>query len=297
MADTPQVSVIVPVYNGEQTIKRALDSVFAQAFSDFEVIVVDDGSSDSTLALVEQYTDERLTIIKSDTNLGAAAARNQGIAAAKGRRIAFLDSDDAWQPNKLMRQVELLDQSSKPVAACATGYKIDKNGRRFVVPLNLTPPQFRTDILFGCTISPGSTLMVERYVFDTIGGFDEAFKRLEDWDWLLRFSERYDMEFLPDALADIYLTQNKPSNGHDMTQRVFDGIRRMRKKHSSRFTSLSKRLQFKSSLLTEYAAALNRAGRPQIAVLYLIAALGLYPARNKRFFRSVWRAATERTRR
>lgn len=297
MQPPPEVSVIVPVFNGEKTIRRALDSVFAQTFANFEVIVVDDASSDRTVNLVEQYTDKRLTIIRSAENRGAAAARNKGIAVAAGRRIAFLDSDDAWKPNKLTRQVELLDRSSKPVSACATGYNIEKNGRRFAIALNLTPQQFHNDVLFGCTISPGSTLMVEREVFDTIGGFDEAFKRLEDWDWLLRFSERYDMEFLPETLADIYLTWNKPSNGHDTTDRVLDGIRRMRRKHSSRFASLRKRLQFRSSLLIEHAAALHRTGRPLVAMLYVITALALYPARNMGFFRSLLRAAGERIRR
>lgn len=294
MAQSPQVSVIVPVYNGAQTIKRALDSVLAQAFSSLEIIVVDDASSDRTVELVAQYQDDRLTTIQSAENCGAGAARNKGIAAARGRWVAFLDADDAWKPNKLARQVELLDRSSKPVAACATGYNIEKNGRRLAVALNLTPQQFRNDILFGCTISPGSTLMVEREVFETIGGFDEAFKRLEDWDWLLRFSERYDMEFLPEALADIYLTWNKPSKGHDTTDRVLDGIRRMRRKHSSRLGSLRKRLQFNSSLLTEHAAVLHRTGRPFGAMAYVISALALYPARNKGFFRSLWRAVGER---
>lgn len=291
----PQVSVVIPVYNGEQTIKRALDSVFAQTFPGLEVIVVDDASADRTADIIAQYGD-RLTIIRSTENQGAGAARNKGIVAAKGRWVAFLDSDDAWKPDKLARQVELLDRSSKPVAACATGYNIEKNGRRFAVALNLTPQQFRNDIPFGCTISPGSTLMVERGVFSTIGGFDEALKRLEDWDWLLRFSERYDMVFLPEALADIYLTWIKPSNGHDTTERVLDGIRRMRRKHGSRLAPLRKRLQFKSSLLIEHAAVLHRTGRPAGAALYVILALALYPARNMDFFRSLSRAVRERLR-
>lgn len=297
MVEPRNVSVVIPVFNGEQTIKRALDSVFAQTFSDFEIIVVDDASSDRTIELVEQYDSDRLTIIRSVENRGAGAARNRGIAAARGRWVAFLDADDAWRPDKLARQIELLEQSGQSAAACATGYKIDKNGRRFIINLNLTPEDFRKAIIFGCTISPGSTLLLERYVFDEVGGFDEAFRRLEDWDWLLRFSERYNMQFLPDPLADIFLTQNKSSNDHDTTERILDGIRRMRKKHSSRLASLHKRLQFKSSLLIEHAALLHRTGRPMAAMLYVIAALGTYPARNMGFFRSLWRAASERIKR
>jgi glycosyltransferase involved in cell wall biosynthesis len=294
MMEAPHVSVVIPVYNGEQTIKRALDSVFSQTFTSMEVIVVDDASTDQTLAILTQYADKRLAIIRSPQNRGAAAARNTGIAASKGRRIAFLDADDVWMPAKIERQVELLERSSMPVAACATGYDIEKNGRRFAVELNLTPKGFRHDILFGCTISPGSTLLVERFVFDEIGGFDEGFRRLEDWDWLFRFSMRYDMEFEPDPLAEIYLNWNKPSNGIDTAALVFDGIRRMRRKHSSRIRPLGNRLQFGSSLLIEHAAALHRSGKPLGAMLYVVLALGLYPVRNAGFFRSLWRAAHER---
>lgn len=288
------MSVVIPVFNGEQTIKRALDSVFAQTFSSVEVIIVDDASTDRTVQLLTEYGTERLMIIRSSENRGAAAARNTGIAAAKGRWVAFLDSDDAWKPNKLSRQIELLERSSKPVAACATGYDIEKNGRRFAIVLNLTPYRFRHDILFGCTISPGSTLVVERSVFDMIGGFDENFRRLEDWDWLLRFSERYDMEFVPDALAQIYLTNTGSPLSLASGNSVLEGIRRMGDKHGRRLTSVPKRLRLKGSLLIEHAALLHRSGRPLAAVLYVIAALGVYPLRNAAFFRTLWRSAGER---
>lgn len=297
MIAVPQVSVVIPVFNGEQTIRRALDSVFAQTFSNLEVIVVDDASTDRTADIVAQYACDRLTIIRSTENRGAGAARNKGIAQARGRWVAFLDADDAWKPNKLARQIEFLDRSSKLVAACAAGYIIEKNGRCFTVELNLTPQRFRNDIVFGCTISPGSTLVVERYVFDEIGGFDENFRRLEDWDWLLRFSKRYDMEFVAEPLAEIFLGWKKPPPGVDKADSTLDGIRRMRMKHGSAFDSLRKRLQFKGSLLIERAGVLHRSGRPLAAMLCVIAALAVFPIRNVAFFQTLWRAARERIQR
>lgn len=290
----PQVSVVIPVYNGEQTIKRALDSVFAQTFPGLEVIVVDDASTDRTTDIVTQYGD-RLRIIRSTENQGAGAARNKGIAEARGRWVAFLDADDAWKPEKIARQVELLERSSKPVAACATGYDIEKNSRCFAIELNLTPQRFRRDILFGCTISPGSTLMVERYVFEEIGGFDEDFRRLEDWDWLMRFSEHYDMEFVPSPLADIY-TSNESPNSTKSTDLVIDSINRMKKTHASRL-GLRRGLQFRSSLLVEHAAVLHRAGKPLGAIFYVGLSLTVYPVRNIGFFRTIWRATRDRLRR
>ena len=294
MAESCSVSVIIPVFNGEHTIKRALDSVFNQTFSDFEIIVVDDASTDRTVELVAQYGSDRLTVIRSAENRGAGAARNRGIEAARGRWIAFLDSDDAWKPEKLARQIELLKQSDQSATACATGYQIEKKGRSLVINLNLTPERFRQDILFGCTISPGSTLLLERYVFDEIGGFDESFRRLEDWDWLLRFSEHHDMVFVPEPLAEIYLTWNKSVPASGDGDPVLDGIRRMDKKHSARLGSLRKRLQLKSSLFIEHAAALHRNSKPLAAALFVIAGLVVYPARNAAFFRTLWRATQDR---
>jgi glycosyltransferase involved in cell wall biosynthesis len=294
LAPPPQVSVIVPVYNGAQTIKRALDSVLAQEFSGLEIIVVDDASSDRTVELVAQYPDDRLTTIRSAENRGAGAARNKGIAAARGRWVAFLDADDAWKPGKLERQIGLLERSRKSVAACATGYHLEKGGRKQAISLNLTPEQFRKDILFGCTISPGSTLVVERYVFDEIGGFDESFRRLEDWDWLLRFSERYDMEFVPDPLAEIYLTPKEFPPSLDDTDPVYEGIRRMGEKHGARLGSFNKRMQLKGSLLIERAAAMHRSSRPLAAAFYVMAGLAVYPIRNVAFFRTLRRATQDR---
>jgi glycosyltransferase involved in cell wall biosynthesis len=291
LAPLPEVSVIIPVYNGEQTIKRALGSVLAQAFSSFEIIVVDDASSDRTVELVAQYSDERLTTIRSAENRGAGAARNKGIAAARGRWVAFLDADDAWKPAKLERQIGLLERSRKAVAACATGYHLEKGGRKQAIRLNLTPEQFRKDILFGCTISPGSTLIVERYVFDEIGGFDESFRRLEDWDWLLRFSERYDMEFVPEPLAEIYLTRKELPPSLADTDPVREGIRRMGEKHVTRLGSFRKRMQLKGSLLVEHAANQHRSGRPMRAAFLVLTSFFVYPFRNKAFFRTLWRSA------
>ncbi|MDO8878569.1 MAG: glycosyltransferase [Pseudolabrys sp.] len=293
MVPAPQVSVVIPVFNGEQTIVRALNSVFAQTFSSFEIIVVDDASSDRTADIIASYSD-RLTIIRSTENRGAGAARNTGIAEARGRWVAFLDADDAWKPTKLERQIDLLERSRKSRAACATGYHLEKDGRKRAISLNLTPEQFRRDILFGCTISPGSTLIVERYVFDQMGGFDESFRRLEDWDWLLRFSERFEMDFVPEPLAEIYLTPRDFPPSIADTDPVHAGICRMGDKHAARLGSFRKRMQLKSSLLIEHAAALHRNSRPLAAALYVIAGLAVYPVRNAAFFRTLWRATKDR---
>jgi glycosyltransferase involved in cell wall biosynthesis len=287
----PKVSVIIPVFNGERTVRRAVDSVVAQTFADLEIIIIDDGSTDQTLNLVTQWVSDRLRVIRHPQNRGAAAARNTGIIAAQGRWIAFLDADDTWKPDKLTRQIALLEQVG-PSAASSTGYYLHKDGRDLTISLNLSPDRFRSEILFGCTISPGTTLMVDRRVFDEIGMFDEGFRRLEDWDWLLRFAERHDMVFVPAPLADVYLITRRADQAKKESVSVLDAIDRIRRKHLTHLGTLA-RLKLRSSLLVEKAATLYRKGKPLPASIYALAALFTYPARNAAFFRTLWRSVRE----
>jgi len=289
LASAPRISVIIPVFCGAETIKRALDSVAVQTFADLEIIVVDDGSTDRTAEIVRQSSQAGLKLIQHGQNRGAAAARNTGIAAAQGRWIAFLDSDDSWRPDKLAHQVAMMERAASNVMACSTGYYLHKDGRELTVSLNLSPEQFRREILFGCTISPGTTLFVERRVFDEFG-FDEDMRRLEDWDWLLRFAKRYDVAFVAQPLADVYLTTRRPCQTPDRADPVLDAIQHIRAKHLPCMESPKRRRQLRSSLLVETAATLYRRGRPLPAAVYVIAAFFVYPVRNAAYFRTLWRS-------
>ena len=283
----PKITVVIPVFNAEKTLDRALNSVAAQTYPDFDVVVVDDGSTDKTVDLVSNSRIGNLTFVKHAQNRGAAAARNTGISAARGRFIAFLDADDAWKPNKLERQIAALERAGSNVVACATGYHLHKGDRDLTIALNLTSEQFRKQILFGCTISPGTTLLIDRRAFDGIGLFDETFRRLEDWDWLLRFAERFELEIISEPLADIYLAVQILS--YEQRNLILDAIKRTREKHLHRFGGLA-RVQLRSSLLIERAAMLYRSGKPIFAAMYVLAAIFVYPRRNAAFYRTLWRS-------
>ena len=112
MSKKPAVSIIMPAYNSQEFIERAISSVSGQSFSGWELIIIDDASSDSSLDIIDKWTvsDERVHLIRLKDNSGAAVARNVGIEAANGRYIAFLDSDDSWFPNKLEQQLKFMDQ-------------------------------------------------------------------------------------------------------------------------------------------------------------------------------------------
>lgn len=206
--DPPTVSVVIPAYNREATLGRAMDSVLAQTLADLELIVVDDASTDGTARVAAGYADPRVRLLRHDANRRAAAARNTGIRAARGRYVAFLDSDDAWFPDKLAVQVADLEAAPPDVGASCTGYRIVDGKRTYdKVPTLLTYRQ----IFMGCDLGPGSTLMVRRTVFDRVGLNDEGFYRYEDWDWVLRYARAFRMGLVPAPLTRVYRGRRPPA--------------------------------------------------------------------------------------
>src|SRR5262249_54477519 len=162
------LTVIVPTYNRERTVPAALASVLRQTFASLRVLVVDDGSSDGTAAVVEAARDPRIRLIRHESNRGAAAARNTGIRAARTRYVAFLDSDDLWAAEKLARQLAFLAADPSAVG-CATAHYLHRDRDRppilrnaGMVPLGLT------ELIRHDTLCLGSTLMVERACFEAV---------------------------------------------------------------------------------------------------------------------------------
>ena len=196
------ISVILPTYNRAVDLKKAIESVLIQTYKDFELIVVDDGSSDETDELLSEIKDQRVFSIKHQINKGAAASRNTGIKASKGNYIAFLDSDDTWHPDKLEKQYLLLSKSKSSVGGCVTYYDLIYANKiiKRQIPIQ---EDFYKQSLFGCNLSPGSTLMFKKKCLEKIGFQNENLKRFEDWEWQIRFSQHYDWVSLPVSLANI----------------------------------------------------------------------------------------------
>lgn len=185
-AENPRVSVVIPTYNRGWIVNDAVDSVLNQAFQQYELIVVDDGSTDDTKAILREYGD-RIRVIRQ-ANRGVSAARNRGIRAAKAPLIAFLDSDDVWLADKLSVQVAFFD--NHPAAAvCQTEETWIRNGVR------VNPGKRhrkRSGMIFEpslalCLVSP-SAVMLRKDLFETIGLFDESLPACEDYDLWLRIS-------------------------------------------------------------------------------------------------------------
>lgn len=214
------ISVIIPTFNRKETLGRAVESVLCQTYSDIELIVVDDGSTDDSQALVkESYCGIKYIYQK---NQGVSAARNVGISHANGEWIAFLDSDDEWLPNKLEKQMGLLN-SQPDYLVCHTEEIWIRNGVRvnqmkkhkkhggWIFPYCLPL----------CLMSP-SSIVIHRRVFNEVGLFDESLFACEDYDLWLRITARYPVLFHQTPLILKY-------GGHsDQLSRQFWGMDRFR---------------------------------------------------------------------
>jgi glycosyltransferase involved in cell wall biosynthesis len=194
----PLVSVIIPTFNRGWIVKEAIDSVLEQDFSDYELIVVDDGSDDNTPAILKAYG-KKITVLHQP-NKGVSAARNHGIAAASGRLIAFLDSDDLWLPRKLSAQVKFFKDHPDAVVNQTQEHWI-RDGVR-VNPKKkhhkFSGMIFEKSLAL-CLVSP-SAVMIQKSLFGTVGVFDEHLPACEDYDLWLRISCRYPVHLIETAL-------------------------------------------------------------------------------------------------
>jgi glycosyltransferase involved in cell wall biosynthesis len=183
------VSIVVPTYNRSRQVCRAIDSVLAQSYRNYELIIVDDGSSDTTAIRLSEYQD-RIQVIRQ-ANRGVSAARNTGIRAAAGEFIALLDSDDQWLPQKLSRQIDFFIDNPEAVI-CQTEEIWVRNG------LRVNPKKRHrkySGMIFEktlqlCLVSP-SAVMMRKSLFDAVGLFDESLPACEDYDFWLRICWKY----------------------------------------------------------------------------------------------------------
>ena len=213
----PKVSVVIPTYNRGRVVGEAIESVLAQTFGDFEVIVVDDGSADDTAEKIAAIRDSRVRYIRQ-SNAGVSAARNRGVAEARGEIISFLDSDDLWKPEKLTHEVRFLEEHPEVPAVFGDievrfrdGAAIESLARHSPRMLRLAPEALeRTGVisqrrlylmLFHDMPAVPTALSIRATAFRELGGFDTAWNGPEDLEFLLRYARRYSIGYIPVRLA------------------------------------------------------------------------------------------------
>ena len=201
--NNPTVSVVIPTYNRERLIGRSIKSVLNQTYQNFEIVIVDDSSTDNTKEVVKSFNDERIRYVRHEENKGEAAARNTGIKIAKGQYIASQDSDDEWLPEKLAWQVELLKNAPPEVGVVYTGFWKIKNNEKTYIPfswVNQKDGDIHKELLKGNFIG-SPVVLIRKDCFEKVGMFDEKLFHLVDWEMWLRISKYYHFKYIDEPLV------------------------------------------------------------------------------------------------
>jgi glycosyltransferase involved in cell wall biosynthesis len=201
--NNPTVSIVIPTYNRARSIGHSIKSVLNQTYQDFEVIIVDDGSTDNTKEVVGNFNDERVRYIRHEENKGEAAARNTGIKFAGGKYIAFQDSDDEWLPEKLAKQIELFKDVSPHIGVVYTGFLKKENSEKTYIPfcwVRQKEGDIHKELLKGNFIG-SPVVLIRKECFKKAGVFDERLRNLVDWEMWIRISKHYHFKCIDEPLV------------------------------------------------------------------------------------------------
>ena len=207
-----KVSVIIPTYNREKTILRALNSVLDQTYTNIEVLVVDDGSTDGTADIVNGVKDKRVKYIVLEKNGGASNARNVGVQMAESKWIAFQDSDDSWRKDKLEVQMAYAKEHPEYSLIYCMYKAFLQNGEEFIVPPKPWPVIMEGNMmssLLDTNVIGTPTMLVKRERFLETGGFDVSYHALEDWEFVIRFARDHQIGFVDKVLMDVYTSESR----------------------------------------------------------------------------------------
>lgn|SRR3990167_988594 len=229
----PKVTVIIPTHNRAQLLEKAIQSVLNQTYTDFEVLVCDDASTDNTWQIVESFSDKRIRFVRYQKNIGVISVRNIAIVDSRGDYIALLDDDDEWLPPKLEKQLELLEGSSTKLGAVYTGaYSIDMElGKMIYIRI----PEFRGNILQGLLFEDfitNSSIVLKKSCFERVGLFDPEYKSASDFDMWIRIAKDYEFDYVNDLLVKHRIQQCSISHNH---HNVIMGLERLMMKHYNLF--------------------------------------------------------------
>lgn len=211
------ITVVIPVYNAEKYIVRAVESVLAQSYKKTEIIIIDDGSYDGTKKELLPYINSKIVNYFYQKNKGAAAARNHGISKAQGEYIAFLDQDDEWLPNKLEKQIKLLEENVEAGLATCGIVMIEPDEKKQIKLPQIFPVRQKMiealtlkNVVGGCSVA-----VVRKKCFNTVGYFDETLNVCDDWDLWFRISEKFLIVTVNEPLIKYYVLPDSLSSSGD----------------------------------------------------------------------------------
>ncbi len=283
----PNVSVIIPAYNRRDVIGRAIESVLAQSFQNFEILIGDDGSTDDTSEIVRQYQhkDSRIVLLRWEVNRGASWARNVLIERARSKYIAFLDSDDEWLPEILREQVGMMDRLPDEWCGVCCGARIIKewNGAAREVMFAPTRTEMTYKNLAMCRQRfITSTCMIRGKCIGSIGLFDTELPRQQDVDFILRLLRDCRMAVITKPLAVIHMAMEKPLADETLRSKLHllskhnDEFRRELGRRAYRYINGCSWLEMTSAFIAE--------GQVLKGIRYLLLAISYTPFLSVRLY-------------
>jgi glycosyltransferase involved in cell wall biosynthesis len=274
------ISVIIPTYNSDKYISEAIRSVLRQTCTDYEIIVIDDGSTDSTREIIENnFPQVRYFYIP---NQGVSIARNYGMRRACGEFIAFLDADDLWLPEKLEKQLKVFNADQELMLVFTEHRVFDTNGFRKTI-FSKKKRLMKGDVvknLFLYSHVATSTVMVRRQVFQEIGYFEENLKAAEDDNLWMRIALKFRIHLLDEVLVHYRWTENSLSRS---ASNLFDGVLKNLELIENKYPDLRKRLgranirRKKSDIYSSHGYYLFSSGDYTMARRYYLRSIALYP--------------------
>ena len=277
----PKVSVVIITYNRAEFLRSAISSVLSQTFQDFELIVVDDASKDNTAGVVQAFNNKRIRYIRHETNKREAGARNTGVRNAEGEYIAFLDDDDEWLPEKLQKQVELLDKSPAAVGGIYTGFiKIDRpTGKALEQIIPTKRGDIFRDMLVQNYVGTPSTVLLRKMCFEKVGLFDEGIAFGPDYDMWFRIAKEFEFDYVKESLVNYFVHDNKLSANYKL---IIEGMETINRKYDRIFTRDKKNYSDRYHRIGVFYCYTGKIGKGRKA---LVAAIKLYPFDIRYYFR------------
>jgi len=286
----PDISVVVATYNRRHSLPRAIASVQAQDGVRFELIIVDDASSDDTLAYLAKLVDPRIRVITWNRNRGPSAARNSGLAAARADIVAFLDSDDIYRPGRLAAPLAAFAADRDIVATLSSAVKHDRSGARdaLVPAVKLAAPAFEWALICDLVPVEATSITVRRHAALRAGGFCESLRLTEDREFLIRLARLGDGQLLPELLWEKFSGDDNLSNDWAKAGQGLAAYVRERPEYAGRFRKVGSYLATKV-LVADLRMGLWGAFRQDLAALRAAGLIGADPWRLFRDHREVRR--------
>ena len=204
----PDVTVLMPVFNAEKYLREAIDSILAQTFRYFELLIINDGSTDGSSDILASYSDPRIVIVDNEQNIGLANSLNKGLALARGELVARMDADDISFPDRLMKQVCFMRRNPSVAVLGTQVAFINADGRKikvFACRQPISPLATKYALMFGAPVSHPSVVFRKELIVNKFGGYNQAYKVSEDTELWCRVGKEHLIQNLPDVLLTMRL--------------------------------------------------------------------------------------------